>query len=105
MTITKCFFFIYWLGYRCLRAIGFLSGLAAGAGCIVWLQKQKITFVGPPADSAIAVVSGLFGAILGSFLSIAAALVSALSGALISGTVMAICIATLTQYDFGVCTL
>lgn len=50
-------------------------------------------------------MSGLFGAILGSFLSIAAALVSALSGALISGTVMAICIATLTQYDFGVCTL
>lgn len=82
-----------------------MSGLAAGAGCIVWLQKQKITFVGPPADSAIAVVSGLFGAILGSFLSIAAALVSSICGALIAGTVMAICIATLIQYDFGVCIL
>lgn len=34
-----------------MRAIGFLSGLAAGAGCIFWLQIQEITLVGRHADS------------------------------------------------------
>lgn len=39
------------IGYRCLRAVGFLSGLATGAGCIFWLQKNEITILGSPADS------------------------------------------------------
>lgn len=39
------------LGYRCLRAVGFLSGLAAGAGCIFWLQSQEIALIGNQADS------------------------------------------------------
>lgn len=37
-------------GYRCLRAVGFLSGLAAGAGCIFWLQNKEVTILGSPAD-------------------------------------------------------
>lgn len=39
------------LGYRCLRAVGFLSGLAAGTGCILWLQSQQIEVIGSQADS------------------------------------------------------
>lgn len=39
------------LGYRCLRAIGFLSGLAAGTGCILWLQSQQVEMIGNQADS------------------------------------------------------
>lgn len=38
-------------GYRCLRAVGFLSGLAAGLGCIYWLQSQEVTLIGSQADS------------------------------------------------------
>lgn len=38
-------------GYRFLRVIGFLSGLAAGSGCILWIQKQNITLFGNPTDS------------------------------------------------------
>lgn len=48
------FFFIIFrseTGYRCLRAIGFLSGMAAGAGCMFWLQLQEITLVNSQADS------------------------------------------------------
>lgn len=44
-----CLFFR--LGYRCLRAVGFLSGLAAGAGFIFWLQNKEVTILGSPADS------------------------------------------------------
>lgn len=39
------------LGYRCLRAVGFLSGLAVGSGCVFWLQSQEIELVGKQADS------------------------------------------------------
>lgn len=50
ISLSSIFFFVF-PGYRCLRAIGFLSGLAAGAGCIFWLQTQQITLIGSPADS------------------------------------------------------
>lgn len=79
-----------------------MSGLAAGVGFILWLQKQKITLLGSPADSALAVVAGLLGAVLGSAHPIAAALVSAFAGALIASAAMATCIATMPLYDFGV---
>lgn len=39
------------LGYRCLRAIGFLSGLAAGTSLVLWLQSQQIEVFGHQADS------------------------------------------------------
>lgn len=39
------------LGYRCLRAIGFLSGLVAGASCIFWLQSQDYVLISKQADS------------------------------------------------------
>lgn len=38
-------------GYRFLRIVGFLSGLAAGSGCILWIQKQEILMFGNPTDS------------------------------------------------------
>lgn len=96
-----CLLYIY-IGYRCLRAVGFLSGLAAGVSCILWLQKQQITLLGSPADSALAVIAGLLGAILGSAHPIASALVSAFAGALVAAATMATCVATLPHYEFGV---
>lgn len=90
------------IGYRCLRAVGFLTGLAAGMGCFFWLQSQSITVVGHHADSALAIITGLFGAILGSTHPIATALVSLFAGALTSGSIIVICIATLPHYLFGV---
>lgn len=39
------------LGYRCLRAVGFLSGLAAGTGFTLWLQRFEIEVFGNQADS------------------------------------------------------
>lgn len=109
------------VGYRCLRAIGFLTGLAAGAGCIVLLQSKNITGFGNLAApgnkikfynlyetsqytffSALAVVAGLFGAILGSTHPISSILIGASAGALVAGAIIASCIATLPHYIFGV---
>lgn len=120
------------LGYRCLRAVGFLSGLAAGTGCILWLQSQQIELIGNQADSgswysnsyeisnhnfqvngfhrlishwdciALAMIAGLFGAVLGSTHPIAAVLVCAFAGAITSGSIIAFCIATLPNHVFGV---
>ncbi|XP_055593325.1 transmembrane protein 198 [Uranotaenia lowii] len=89
------------LGYRCLRAIGFLTGLAAGAGCIVLLQSQNVTEFGNLAAPALAVVAGLFGAILGSTHPISSTLIGASAGALVAGATIAACIATLPHYIFG----
>lgn len=50
----------------------------------------------------MAVVAGLLGAVLGSAHPIAAALVSAIAGALIAGVTMAICIVTMPDHVFGV---
>ncbi|XP_062555701.1 transmembrane protein 198 isoform X2 [Armigeres subalbatus] len=86
------------LGYRCLRAIGFLTGLAAGAGCIVMLQSKNITGFG---NLAAPVVAGLFGAILGSTHPISSILIGASAGALVAGATIASCIATLPHYIFG----
>lgn len=112
------------LGYRCLRAIGFLSGLAAGAGCIFWLQSQEVALMGNQADSgkfivgfkcadlrstsfirfniALAIVTGLFGAVLGSTHPIAAVLVCACAGAITSGSIITFCVATLPNHLFGI---
>ncbi|XP_031621358.1 transmembrane protein 198 [Contarinia nasturtii] len=89
------------LGYRCLRAVGFLSGLAAGTGCVLWLKHLQIELVGSQADSALAMVSGLLGAVLGSTHPIASVLVSATAGAITSGSVIVFCIATLPNHEFG----
>ena len=37
---------MWFSGYRCLRAIGFLTGLAFGAGIILLLQNKQITNFG-----------------------------------------------------------
>ncbi|KAH8273343.1 hypothetical protein KR018_005201 [Drosophila ironensis] len=90
------------LGYRCLRAVGFLSGLMVGANGIFILQDFQITFLGKPADSALAIVAGLLGAVLGSTYPVASVLISAFAGALLSGAAMAICVATMPDNEFGV---
>lgn len=90
------------LGYRCLRAVGFLSGLLVGANGIFILQDFQITFLGKPADSALAIVAGLLGAVLGSTYPVASVLISAFAGALLSGAAMAVCVATFPDNEFGV---
>lgn len=55
--------------------------------------------------AALAVIAGLFGAVLGSAHPIAAALVSAIAGALVAGVAMVICIATMPDHVFGVRTV
>lgn len=47
-------------------------------------------------------IAGLFGAVIGSAHPIAAALVSALAGALLAGVSMVVCIATMPDHVFGV---
>ncbi|EDW56212.1 GM22989 [Drosophila sechellia] len=89
------------LGYRCLRAVGFLSGLLVGANGIFILQDFQITFLGKPADSALAIVAGLLGAVLGSTYPVASVLISAFAGALLSGAAMAFCVATFPDNEFG----
>ncbi|KAH8287245.1 hypothetical protein KR054_004726 [Drosophila jambulina] len=89
------------LGYRCLRAVGFLSGLMVGANGIFILQDFQITFLGKPADSALAIVAGLLGAVLGSTYPVASVLISAFAGALLSGAAMAVCVATMPDNEFG----
>lgn len=89
------------LGYRCLRAVGFLSGLVAGVGCVLWLHKQQVTVLGNQAAPALAIVTGLLGAIMGSAHPIAAALIGAFSGALVAAASMVLCIANIPEQEFG----
>lgn len=89
------------IGYRCLRAVGFLTGLVAGAGSILWLQHEKITVLGKETVPALAIVTGLFGAILGSAHPIASALVGAFCGALLAAASMAACIVGFPDQVFG----
>ncbi|KAH8274865.1 hypothetical protein KR044_001781, partial [Drosophila immigrans] len=89
------------LGYRCLRAVGFLSGLMVGANGIFILQDFQITWLGKPADSALAIVAGLLGAVLGSTYPVASVLISSFAGALLSGAAMAVCVATMPDNEFG----
>lgn len=93
--------FICEIGYRCLRAVGFLTGLAAGAGSILWLQHEQITVLGKETVPALAIVTGLFGAILGSAHPIASALVGAFCGALLAAASMAACIVGFPDQVFG----
>lgn len=51
---------------------------------------------------ALAMVAGLFGAILGSTHPIASVLVCAFAGAITSGSIITFCIATLPNHVFGV---
>ncbi|XP_055374951.1 transmembrane protein 198 isoform X2 [Condylostylus longicornis] len=89
------------LGYRCLRAIGFLSGLLVGANTIFILQSLKVTNLETPADSALAIVSGFVGAVLGSAHPVASALVSAFAGAILAAIAMVVCVATMPDNEFG----
>uniref|UniRef100_A0A182YJE3 Transmembrane protein 198 n=1 Tax=Anopheles stephensi TaxID=30069 RepID=A0A182YJE3_ANOST len=52
-------------------------------------------------DGALAVVAGLFGAVLGSTHPISSTLIGASAGALVAGATIAACIATLPHYIFG----
>lgn len=52
--------------------------------------------------TVLAMVTGLFGAVLGSTHPIAAVLVCAFAGALTSGSIITFCIATLPNHIFGV---
>uniref|UniRef100_A0A034V3W9 Transmembrane protein 198 n=1 Tax=Bactrocera dorsalis TaxID=27457 RepID=A0A034V3W9_BACDO len=89
-------------GYRCLRAVGFLSGLMVGANAIFMLQDFHVTLLGKPTDSALAIVAGLLGAVIGSTYPVASILISAFAGALVAGAAMAVCVATMPDNDFGV---
>ncbi|XP_054727183.1 transmembrane protein 198 [Anastrepha obliqua] len=101
-TITAVFGIVYaLLGYRCLRAVGFLSGLLVGANSIFILQDFQITLLGKPADSALAIVAGLLGAVIGSTYPVASVLISAFAGALVAGAAMAVCVATMPDNEFG----
>lgn len=51
---------------------------------------------------ALAMVAGLFGAVLGSTHPIASLLVCAFAGAITSGSIITFCIATLPNHIFGV---
>lgn len=51
---------------------------------------------------ALAVIAGLFGAVLGSTYPVASVLVSAFAGGLTSAAIIAVCIGTLPHYIFGV---
>ncbi|XP_063696266.1 transmembrane protein 198 isoform X2 [Culicoides brevitarsis] len=89
------------LGYRCLRAIGFLTGLATGAGPILWLQQGQITVLGRETVPALAIVTGLFGAILGSAHPIASVLIGGFCGALLAAAAIAACIVSFPDQIFG----
>lgn len=73
-----------------------------GANGIFILQDFQITWLGKPADSALAIVAGLLGAVLGSTYPVASVLISAFAGALLSGAAMAVCVATMPDNEFGV---
>ncbi|XP_037930831.1 transmembrane protein 198 [Teleopsis dalmanni] len=88
-------------GYRCLRAVGFLSGLLVGVKLSCVLQSNQIILIGKRADSALAIVAGLTGAIIGSTYPVASILVSAFAGAMVAGACMAVCVATMTENVFG----
>lgn len=75
-----------------------------GANGIFILQDFQITWLGKPADSALAIVAGLLGAVLGSTYPVASVLISAFAGALLSGAAMAVCVATMPDNEFGVST-
>lgn len=51
---------------------------------------------------ALAMIAGLFGAVLGSTHPIAAVLVCAFAGAITSGSIITISVATLPHHVFGV---
>lgn len=85
--------------------MGFLSGLLVGANGIFILQDFQVTLLGKPADSALAIVAGLLGAIIGSTYPVASVLISAFAGALIAGAAMAVCVATMPDNEFGVSVL
>lgn len=53
-------------------------------------------------SAALAVIAGLFGAVIGSAHPIASALVSAFAGALVAGVTMVFCIVTMPHHVFGV---
>lgn len=54
------------------------------------------------ANLALAMVAGLFGAVLGSTHPIASVLVCAFAGAITSGSIITFCVATLPNHVFGV---
>lgn len=93
--------FFLLIGYRCLRAVGFLTGLAAGAGSILWLQHEQITVLGKETVPALAIVTGLFGAIMGSAHPIASALVGSFCGALLAAASISMCIIGFPEQIFG----
>lgn len=67
----------------------------------MWLQTQQITVLGNQAAPALAIVTGLVGAILGSAYPIASALIGAFCGALVAAASMAACIANIRNQHFG----
>lgn len=73
-----------------------------GANAIFMLQDFQVTLLGKPADSALAIVAGLLGAVIGSTYPVASILISAFAGALVAGTAMAVCVATMPDNEFGV---
>lgn len=65
----------------------------------IWFVNDWIFLID---EIALAMIAGLFGAVLGSTHPIAAVLVCAFAGAITSGSIIAFCIATLPNHVFGV---
>uniref|UniRef100_A0A1B0AKU8 Transmembrane protein 198 n=1 Tax=Glossina palpalis gambiensis TaxID=67801 RepID=A0A1B0AKU8_9MUSC len=64
-------------------------------------RQYYIPILGEPTDSALAIVAGLVGAVLGSTYPVATTLISAFAGALLAGAAMTVCVATMPDNQFG----
>lgn len=94
--------FLFFLGYRCLRAVGFLTGAFIGIKAVAMLRMYVTGYLGEPADACSSLVGGLVGAVLGSTYPVATFFISAFAGVIIAGAAMAVCVATMPDNEFGV---
>lgn len=89
-------------GYRCLRAVGFLTGAFIGIKAVAMMRIYITGYLGEPADAASSLVGGLVGAVLGSTYPVATFFISAFAGVILAGAAMAVCVATMPDNEFGV---
>ncbi|XP_013105885.1 transmembrane protein 198 [Stomoxys calcitrans] len=89
------------LGYRCLRAVGFLTGAFIGIKAVAMMRIYITGYLGEPADAASSLVGGLVGAVLGSTYPVATFFISAFAGVILAGAAMAVCVATMPDNEFG----
>lgn len=89
-------------GYKIKRSLYWVVLQTLVQRFLVFLFSNKFLITSCVLFAALAVIAGLFGAVLGSAHPIAAALVSAIAGALVAGVTMVVCIATMPDHVFGV---